>query len=54
MNDVVKLPVKTTEDGTPFIDISKKYSKDGYVPDWQWMKDWCGIKKVDSLFSRIS
>lgn len=40
MNDVVKLPVKTTEDGTPFIDISKKYSKDGYVPDWQWMKDY--------------
>ncbi len=40
MNDVVKLPVKTTEDGTPFIDISKKYSKDGYVPDWQWMEDY--------------
>lgn len=40
MSDVVKLPIQTNEDGTPLIDISKKYSEDGYVPDWQWMENY--------------
>lgn len=40
MNDVVKLPVKTTEDGTPLIDDSKKYSENGYIPDWHWMENY--------------
>lgn len=35
---VVKLPIKHNEDGTPLIDTSKKYSGDGYVPDWEWME----------------
>ena len=26
--------------GTPFIDRNKKYSADGYVPDWQFMEDY--------------
>lgn len=40
MSDVVKLPIVTNEDGTPCIDVSKKYSEDGYVPDWQWMENY--------------
>ena len=40
MSDVVKLPIQTNEDGTPLIDISKKYSKDGFIPDWQWMENY--------------
>lgn len=35
---IIKLPVKHNEDGTIYIDTSKKYSDDCYVPDWQWME----------------
>lgn len=38
MSDFIKLPIKHNEDGTPFIDSTKKYSENGYVPDWQWME----------------
>lgn len=37
---IVKLPMKYNADGTPFIDRNKKYSADGYVPDWQFMEDY--------------
>lgn len=40
MNDTIKLPVQHNEDGTIYIDASKKYSDDGYVPDWQWMENY--------------
>lgn len=35
---IIKLPVKHNECGTPFIDTLKKYSDEGYVPDWEWME----------------
>lgn len=37
---IIKLPIKYNADGTPFIDSHKKYSEDGYVPDWQWMENY--------------
>lgn len=37
---IVKLPMKHNADGTPFVDRNKKYSDDGYVPDWQFMEDY--------------
>lgn len=40
MNDIVKLPIETNADGTPLIDVSKKYSEDGYIPNWRWMEDY--------------
>ena len=40
MNDVIKLPIKYNEDGSRFVDISKTYSKEGYVPDWKWMENY--------------
>ncbi len=40
MNDIVKLPVKSNEDGMPFIDVSKKYSDEGYVPNWIFMEQY--------------
>ena len=40
LNDVVKLPVKRNIDGTPFIDSSKKYCTEGYVPNWKYMEDY--------------
>lgn len=36
----LQLPIKHNDDGTPFIDETKKYSVDGYVPDWQFMEDY--------------
>lgn len=38
MNDIVKLPVLHNSDGTPVIDQAKKYSEDGYIPDWRFME----------------
>ena len=35
---VIKLPIKTNEDGTPYIDQRYKYSKKGYVPYWEYME----------------
>ena len=35
---IIRLPTQRNEDGTICIDASKKYSDDGYVPDWQWME----------------
>lgn len=37
---VVKLPMQYNNDGTPFVDEDKKYSDDGYVPDWKFMEDY--------------
>lgn len=40
LNDLIDLPVLHNIDGTPFIDDTKKYSDEGYVPDWQFMEDY--------------
>ena len=40
MNDVVKLPIQRDSNGTPLIDKTKKYSDDGYIPDWRWMENY--------------
>ena len=40
MNDTLKLPIETDEEGKPIVDVSRKYSKDGYIPDWQWMENY--------------
>ena len=37
---IINLPILHNEDGTPFIDNSKKYSEKGYVPDWIWMENY--------------
>lgn len=35
----IKLPIVQDEDGNPLIDGSKKYSDDGYLPDWAFMEN---------------
>ncbi len=37
---IIKLPTIYSENGEIFIDETKKYSDEGYVPDWKWMKDY--------------
>lgn len=36
----VNLPVQHNADGSIYIDDTKKYSDDGYVPDWQFMEEY--------------
>lgn len=40
MNDIIKLPIQYNLDGTPYIEPDCTYSKEGYVPDWQFMEDY--------------
>ena len=37
---IIKLPIRRSKDGILIIDSAKQYSKNGYVPDWQWMEDY--------------
>lgn len=37
---IIKLPAQRNDDGTIYLDTSKKYSDDGYVPDWKWMENY--------------
>lgn len=34
----IKLPIKSKYDGTPIFDPSKKYSEEGYIPDFEFME----------------
>lgn len=36
----IKLPVQHNDDGTILIDLSNKYSEQGYVPDWAYMENY--------------
>ena len=37
---IIKFPAQRNDDGTIYLDTSKKYSDDGYVPDWEWMENY--------------
>lgn len=37
---IVKLPIYRNADGTPFIDDTKEFSDEGYIPDWQFMENY--------------
>ena len=39
-NLVIKLPVLHNDDDSIYIDSEKKYSEDGYIPDWKYMSDY--------------
>lgn len=37
---ILKLPICRDNDGSPIIDETKKFSDEGYIPDWQFMEDY--------------
>lgn len=39
-NMVLRLPILRDFDGEPIIDDTHKYSKQGFIPDWQWMENY--------------
>lgn len=44
---VIKLPVQFDSIDVPKLDLSYKYSDDGYIPDWNWMDNY--IKSLKHL-----
>jgi len=41
LNDtVIKLPIQRNIGGTPVIDKTYRYSKNGYIPDWEFMESY--------------
>lgn len=36
----ISLPIKTDADGNAIIDEEKKYSEEGYIPDWEYMEEY--------------
>lgn len=40
MNDTIKLPIQHNKDGMPYIDVTKRFSERGYVPDWTFMENY--------------
>lgn len=38
--EIIKLPVLLNDDGSVYIDKDKKFSSDGYVPDWKFMENY--------------
>lgn len=37
---IIKLPIQRNLKGDPIIDASKKYSKEGYIPDWTFVENY--------------
>lgn len=48
----INLPIQHNADGTPFIDADKKYSDDGYIPDWKFMEDYIKSLKHKPLTTK--
>ncbi len=38
MDTIIKLPIVRNSDKSPVLDESKRYSEQGYLPDWTWME----------------
>jgi len=37
---ILKLPICRDENNEPIIDATKKYSEEGYIPDFEWMENY--------------
>lgn len=48
------LPVQHNADGSILIDSSKKYSDDGYVPDWEFMENYIKSLHSEPITTKIS
>lgn len=52
MNDYIMLPIKRNEDGTPTMDDSKRYSNNGWIPDWEYMKKFIKTLKYKPITTK--
>lgn len=51
---VIRLPIKRNLDNSPFIDVNKTYSSNGYVPDWQFMEDYIKSLHYKPITTKVS
>ena len=49
----LRLPVLCDESGNIVVDDKKKYSPDGYIPDWQWMENYMKTLPCGKITSKI-
>ena len=54
INSKLKLPIKISSDGIPVIDKTKKYSDDGYIPDWEWMEEYVKSLNHECIDTKIN
>jgi hypothetical protein len=42
-SDFISLPIKTSSSGMPYIDETKRFSEDGFIPDWSYMDSYISM-----------
>ncbi len=40
LNETIRLPVKMTQEGKCLVDVEKKYSQNGFIPDFEFMESY--------------
>ena len=50
----VRLPVQKTADGSPRMDEKREYSDEGYMPDWEYMRDYIKHLPYADRFPRMT
>ena len=54
MNDTIRLPILLDKTGQPVIDESRKFSKMGYVPDWDYMDSYIKSLHHKPITTKVS
>ncbi|MCF0217186.1 MAG: restriction endonuclease subunit S [Fibrobacteraceae bacterium] len=52
--EIIALPVKSDLEGNAIVDEEKKYSCDGFIPDWDWMEHFVLRLHLEPLKTRIN
>lgn len=49
----LRLPILQDKNGVPIIDVNKKYSDEGYIPDWEWMEKYIKTLHYKPITTRV-
>lgn len=49
----LRLPILQDKNGAPIIDVNKKYSDEGYIPDWEWMEKYIKTLHYKPITTRV-
>lgn len=47
LDEIINLPVKINNNGANLIDSERKYSDEGYIPDWEYMESY--MKQIENI-----
>jgi len=53
LEEILKLPIQCDNEGNPIIDIEKKYSDKGYVPDWKFMEKYMKSLNCEPITTNV-